>query len=92
MAAPQVARDEPGFVPTGSDLEGRAAWPLDRPPLHLETAVPSVLAAGDVRRGSVKRVAAAVGEGSVTIQLLHQLLAADGVRPLVRPSDPVPAS
>ena len=75
---PEVARDEQGFVLTGPDLERRAKWPLERSPFHLETSVPSVFAAGDARHGSVKRVASAVGEGSVAIQLLHQLFDADG--------------
>ncbi len=51
-------------------------WPLERPPLALETSMPGVLAAGDVRHGSVKRVASAVGEGSVAAQLVHRLLPA----------------
>jgi thioredoxin reductase (NADPH) len=49
-------------------------WPLDRPPLLLETSLPGVFAAGDVRHGSVKRVASAVGEGAIAIQLVHQYL------------------
>lgn len=73
---PQVARDERGFIRTGTDAHGRR-WPLERDPLLFETSVPGVFAAGDVRHGSVKRVASAVGEGSVVIQLLHQLLDAD---------------
>ena len=84
-----VARDEQGFVLTGPDLERRAKWPLERPPFHLETSVPSVLAAGDVRHGSVKRVASAVGEGSVAIQLLHQLFDADDLRPRGRPNEAI---
>jgi thioredoxin reductase (NADPH) len=75
----EVARDEQGFILTGADLERRAKWPLERSPFHLETSVPSVLAAGDARHGSVKRVASAVGEGSVAIQLLHQLFEMDGL-------------
>ena len=70
---PEVARDEHGFLLTGPDLPGGQAWPLERRPLLLETSMPGVFAAGDVRHGSVKRVASAVGEGSVAIQLLHQL-------------------
>jgi thioredoxin reductase (NADPH) len=66
---PHIGRDEHGFVVTGSDLPaGRnpaAAWTLPRPPLPLETSLPGVFAAGDVRHGSVKRVASAVGEGSI---------------------------
>ena len=71
-----VARDQWGFILTGPDLLGDtdARWPLDRPPLPLETSLPGVFAAGDVRRGSVKRVASAVGEGAVTIPLVHRYL------------------
>jgi thioredoxin reductase (NADPH) len=70
--------DEHGFVLTGGDLprQGRSApgWPLDRPPLALETSVPGVFAAGDVRHRSTKRVASAVGEGSIAVQLAHDYL------------------
>ena len=71
-----VARDQWGFILTGPDLlsAADAGWPLDRPPLPLETSLPGVFAAGDVRRGSVKRVASAVGEGAVVIPLVHQYL------------------
>ena len=82
---PEIARDEQGFLLTGPDLERRAKWPLERSPLHLETSVPAVLAAGDARHGSVKRVASAVGEGSVAIQLLHQLFDATEPPSRVRP-------
>jgi thioredoxin reductase (NADPH) len=68
----EIARDSYGFVLTGDDLE--EGWPLARRPLSLETSMPGVLAVGDVRHGSVKRVAAAVGEGSVAVQLVHRLL------------------
>jgi len=71
-----IARDEHGFVLTGADVPA-AAWPLDRQPLDLETSMPRVLAAGDARHGSVKRVASAVGEGAAAVQLLHRLLADD---------------
>jgi thioredoxin reductase (NADPH) len=74
-----VERDDKGYILTGTDLirDGRlpSSWPLSRPPLHLETSVPGVFAAGDVRYGSVKRVASAVGEGAIAVQLLHQYLA-----------------
>lgn len=74
-----VERDARGYILTGTDLlrHGRlsSAWPLDRPPFHLETSVPGVFAAGDVRYGSVKRVASAVGEGASAIHLLHRYLA-----------------
>lgn len=74
-----VATDAKGFVKTGpeilpGDLVG-AKWPLARPPLLFETTLPGVFAVGDVRAGSVKRVAAAVGEGSVCVQLVHKVLA-----------------
>src|SRR5262245_14426369 len=74
-----VALDEKGFVKTGPDLLpsdlAASRWPLRRPPLLFETNQPGVFAVGDVRAGSVKRVAAAVGEGSVCIQLVHKVLA-----------------
>jgi thioredoxin reductase (NADPH) len=60
---PGVERDDQGFVLTGTDLRGDHTWPLARSPLLLETSLPGVLAAGDVRHGSAKRVASAVGEG-----------------------------
>jgi thioredoxin reductase (NADPH) len=74
-----VARDEYGFVLTGPDLprrDGRPrGWPLDREPYLLETSMPGVFAAGDVRHQSVKRVASAVGEGSIAVQFTHRFLA-----------------
>ncbi len=74
-----IARDHHGFVLTGRDLlsDGRApaSWPLERDPLLLETGVPGVFAADDVRHGSMKRVAAAVGEGSMAVSFVHQYLA-----------------
>jgi thioredoxin reductase (NADPH) len=73
---PAVERDPGGFVMTGSDVDGGAFETLGRGPLAMETSIPSVLAAGDVRHGSVKRVASAVGEGSIAIQLVHRLLSA----------------
>ena len=71
---PTVERDPGGFVVTGSDLSADALRTFDRPPLPLETSLPGVLAVGDIRHGSVKRVASAVGEGSIAIQLVHRLL------------------
>jgi thioredoxin reductase (NADPH) len=83
--AAAVRRDRLGFVLTGRDLGGDGGpapgWPLARPPLLLETSLPGVFAAGDVRHGSVKRVASAVGEGAIAVQLIHQYLA-----------EPVPAA
>jgi thioredoxin reductase len=70
-----VARDQRGFIRTGPDLPAGTRWPAARPPLPLETSLPGVFAAGDVRRGSVKRVASAVGEGAATIPLVHRYLA-----------------
>ena len=74
-----VERDERGYVLTGRDLQGDGrppgSWLLERPPLPLETSLPGVFAAGDVRYRSIKRVASAVGEGSVAVQLVHEYLA-----------------
>ena len=74
----QVVRDSHGFIVTGPDLDPARdlkAWPLDRPPFLLEASVPGVFAAGDVRHESVKRVASAVGEGSVAVTFIHRYLA-----------------
>ncbi len=73
-----VARDERGFVLTGADLDPAVHlndWPLNRSPFMLEASVPGIFAAGDVRHGSVKRVASAVGEGSVAVHSMHRFLA-----------------
>jgi thioredoxin reductase (NADPH) len=72
----EIARDERGFVLTGADLP-QDAWPLVRDPLPLETSMPGVLAVGDARHGSVKRVASAVGAGSIAIRVVHHLLEED---------------
>jgi len=77
-----VQRDERGFILAGPDLRtsgevprGRpVGWPLDRPPYHLETSVPGVFVAGDVRAESAKRVASAVGEGAMAVMLVHRYL------------------
>ncbi len=76
-----MIRDENGYVCTGRDVMDLAAgrkdaWPLDRDPFLLETSEPGVFAAGDVRHGSIKRVASGVGEGSMAIAFVHQYLAA----------------
>jgi thioredoxin reductase (NADPH) len=69
-----VARDERGFILAGLDAK-TDHWPLERDPFPLETSVPGVLVAGDVRARSIKRVASAVGEGSMAVSLIHQYLA-----------------
>lgn len=78
-AAVGVERDEAGYLITGPDLlrNGRAPedWPLDRSPFYLETSVPGLFAAGDVRHGSVKRCASAVGEGAMAVTFAHRYLA-----------------
>jgi thioredoxin reductase (NADPH) len=75
---PQISRDDHGFILTGSDLPGdgdpASRWTLPRPPLQLETSMPGVFAAGDVRSGSAKRVASAVGEGSIAATQMYQYL------------------
>jgi thioredoxin reductase (NADPH) len=68
-----AARDEQGFLLTGA-VAAHQGWPLEREPQPYETTVPGMFAVGDVRQGSVKRVASAVGEGSVVVSQLHQLL------------------
>jgi thioredoxin reductase (NADPH) len=76
-----LALDNKGFILTGRDLDGAAniapsqAWPLSRTPQMLETSLPGVFAVGDVRSGNVKRVASAVGEGSIAVHLVHRALA-----------------
>jgi thioredoxin reductase (NADPH) len=76
--AGKVARDEKGFILSGPDLMPNGkhpeGWPLDRDPFLLETSVPGIFVAGDVRHGSVKRVASGVGEGSIAVQMIHQYL------------------
>jgi thioredoxin reductase (NADPH) len=70
-----VARDDYGFILSGPDVTKVSGWALERPPHHLETSVPGVFVAGDVRADSAKRVAAAVGEGSMAVMLVHRYLA-----------------
>jgi len=74
---PHIVRDEKGFVVTGQDLlrADSTPWRLPRPPFALETSVPGVFAAGDVRLNSMKRVASAVGEGAMSVYLVHRYLA-----------------
>ena len=69
-----IACDGKGFILTGPQAASRPEWTLERPPTFLETTCPGVFAAGDVRSGSVKRVASAVGEGSMAVHLVHQFL------------------
>ena len=73
-----MALDDKGFVKTGQDLTPKdlasTEWTLTRPPMLLETSRPGIFAVGDVRSGNVKRVASAVGEGSICIQLVHRIL------------------
>jgi thioredoxin reductase (NADPH) len=83
----QIERDDQGFVRTGQNVADAHPWPLDRHRMFLETSMPGVFAAGDIRHGSVKRVASAVGEGSVAIQLLHDLFALDRRQPGGRPKN-----
>ena len=71
---PEVAVDRHGYVLTGPDVRDAGRWELDRDPYLLETSVPGIFASGDVRYGPVKRVAAAVGEGSMAIAFVHQYL------------------
>ena len=75
-----IVRDEAGYLVTGPDLMNNGhppdSWPLDRPPYYLETNMPGVFAAGDVRHGSVKRCASAVGEGAMAVMFVHRYIAA----------------
>ena len=74
-----LALDDRGFIKTGADLTTQdlaaARWPIRRAPYLLETSLPGVFAVGDVRSGSIKRVASAVGEGSTSISFVHKILA-----------------
>jgi thioredoxin reductase (NADPH) len=71
----QIQRDARGYVITGPEVAKTGRWPIARDPYLLETSVPGIFAVGDVRAGSVKRVAAGVGEGSMAIAFIHQHLA-----------------
>ena len=88
----EIARDERGFLVTGDELPDGHDWPLERRPLSLETSMPGVLAAGDVRHAFVKRVASAVGEGSIAIQLAHGLLADERLHSGRPTEEPAPAA
>jgi thioredoxin reductase (NADPH) len=78
---PEVALDHHGYVLTGSNVAAAGRWELDRDPYLLETSAPGVFACGDVRFAPVKRVAAAVGEGSMAIAFVHQYLKHADARP-----------
>jgi thioredoxin reductase (NADPH) len=73
----EVARNDRGYVLTGDDVLRAGRWALQREPYLLETSVPGVFACGDVRLGPVKRVAAAVGEGSMAVAFIHRYLEQD---------------
>ncbi len=77
----EIALSDGGFICTGADAAAQGDWPLARSPLSLETSIPGVFAAGDVRHGSMNRVASAVGEGSIAIRLVHELVAAEQIQP-----------
>jgi thioredoxin reductase (NADPH) len=78
---PGLAQGDGGFIRTGAELEDEGDWPLERSPFSLETSLPDVFAAGDVRHGSMNRVASAVGEGSIAISLIHELIEAEQLPP-----------
>jgi thioredoxin reductase (NADPH) len=78
---PDLERDAKGYICTGRDLTG---WSLEREPFPLETSLPGIFCAGDVRHGSIKRVASGVGEGSMSIAFIHQYLALAGSPELTR--------
>jgi thioredoxin reductase (NADPH) len=80
-----IACDSRGFVLTGEHLVERGAWPVQRTPLMLETSLPGAFAAGDVRHRSIKRVAAAVGQGAAAVQQIHDHLTRETLRPASRP-------
>ena len=71
---PEIARDEHGFIVTGTDAMKALQWKANREPFPLETSAPGIFAIGDIRSGSVKRVAASVGEGGIAIALVHRYL------------------
>jgi thioredoxin reductase (NADPH) len=81
---PELLREDGGFLLTGEAARSAGDWPLARDPFALETSVPGVFAAGDVRAGSMNRVASAVGEGSITVRMVHELFATERLAPLRR--------
>ena len=76
----ELALDDGGFIRTGPGLTPEGGWALERDPFTLETSIPGVFAVGDVRHGSMNRVASAVGEGSTAIKLIHELFEWEGNR------------
>lgn len=78
-AEPRIVRDEAGYLVTGPDLltdvRHPPKWPLERQPYYLETSMPGLFAAGDVRHNSIKRCASAVGEGAMAVAFVHRFLA-----------------
>ncbi|MFN2466909.1 MAG: FAD-dependent oxidoreductase [Gaiellaceae bacterium] len=86
---PEIALDHRGYVLTGSDMRAAGRWTLDRDPYLLETSVPGIFACGDVRFAPVKRVAAAVGEGSMAIAFVHQYLKDAGAIAGTPPAEPL---
>ena len=82
---PEIALDEKGYALTGPDVRAAGQWQLGRDPHLLETSVPGIFACGDVRFSPVKRVAAAVGEGSMAIAFVHQYLRAAEARSGISP-------
>jgi thioredoxin reductase (NADPH) len=88
----EIEQDERGFILTGPDISQRSGPRFNRSPFLLETSMPGVFAAGDVRHGSVKRVASAVGEGSIAVQLLHQYFAVEQLSLYGSSNDPTSAA
>ena len=88
----EIALDQRGFVLTGTDMLAAGHWTLDRDPYLLETSIPGIFACGDVRYSPVKRVAAAVGEGSMTIAFIHQFLRGPNLDPAAAKQDGSPSA
>ena len=88
----EIATDRRGFLLTGEELADNRGWPLERRPFSHETSMAGVLAAGDVRHASVQRVASAVGEGSIAIQIVHELFAYERLHPGRPTAEAAPAA